>query len=182
MSKKLLLLALLPSIVWSAPLGDYSFKSPAFNGSGYSSHVLTIENQEATREKARADAIQAALDRAKADAANTNINKFLNNLESRVYAQISQNVATAMFANGSCTTTGTGTCSGTFVMNYQMNSDGTYKLDTNGNKIPATSISWAKTTDPNTFNDAIALTVTQPGGANPTVIYVPLSSFQMPGQ
>jgi membrane-bound inhibitor of C-type lysozyme len=44
--------------------------------------------------------IQAALDKAKADAANTNINKFLNNLESRIYAQISQNLATAMFANG----------------------------------------------------------------------------------
>jgi hypothetical protein len=26
----------------SAPLPDYTFKSPSFNGSGYSSHVLTI--------------------------------------------------------------------------------------------------------------------------------------------
>jgi hypothetical protein len=37
---------------------------------------------------------------AKADAQNTNIAKFLNNLESRIYAQISQNLATAMFASG----------------------------------------------------------------------------------
>ena len=84
----------------AAPIADYSFKSPSFNGNGYSSHVLTIENQEATRTKALADAkLQAAQDAASA-AQNTNLVKFLNNLESRIYAQISQNLATAMFATG----------------------------------------------------------------------------------
>jgi len=87
----------------AAPIADYSFKSPSFNGSGYSSHVLTIENQEYTRQAQVKKDIQAALDKAKADAANTNINKFMNNLESRIYAQISQNLATAMFANGGST-------------------------------------------------------------------------------
>lgn len=91
---------LLPIYTTAAPIGDYSFKSPSFNGVGYSSHVLTIENQEYTRRQQVAKDIQAALDKAKADAANTNINKFMNNLESRIYAQISQNLATAMFANG----------------------------------------------------------------------------------
>ena len=85
-------------------IGDYSFKSPAFNGVGYSSHVLTIDNQEATRRKAVADAIQSAIDKAAADAKNTNLQKFLNNLESRIYAQISQNLATAMFASGGSST------------------------------------------------------------------------------
>jgi membrane-bound inhibitor of C-type lysozyme len=84
----------------AAPLPDYTFKSPAFNGIGYSSHVLTIENQEFTRQKAAADAIQSKLEKAANDAKNTNIQKFMNNLESRIYAQISQNLATAMFANG----------------------------------------------------------------------------------
>jgi hypothetical protein len=84
----------------SAPLGDYSFKSPSFNGVGYSSHVLTIENQEFTRTQQVQKDIQAALAKAAADAKNTNLQKFLNNLESRVYAQISQNLATAMFASG----------------------------------------------------------------------------------
>ena len=84
----------------AAPINDYSFKSPAFNGSGYSSHVLTIENQEFTRQKAVRDQIQAGLDKAKADKANTNLAKFMNNLESRIYAQISQNLASQMFANG----------------------------------------------------------------------------------
>lgn len=93
----------MPACVSAAPFNDYSFKSPSFNGSGYSSHVLTIENQEFTRQKAAADKIQAAIDKAAADAKNTNLQKFLNNLESRIYAQISQNLATAMFANGGST-------------------------------------------------------------------------------
>jgi hypothetical protein len=88
------------STALAAPLPDYTFKSPAFNGNGYSSHVLTIENQEHARKESIKKEIQAALDKAKNDANNTNIAKFLNNLESRIYAQISQNVATAMFAEG----------------------------------------------------------------------------------
>jgi hypothetical protein len=90
----------LSTVATAAPLSDYQFKSPAFNGIGYSSHVLTIENQEYTRQKAARDAIQSAIDKASADKANTNLQKFLNNLESRIYAQISQNLATAMFATG----------------------------------------------------------------------------------
>jgi hypothetical protein len=112
MKKTLFLLVLLPTLAISAPIGDYQFKSPSFNGVGYSSHVLTIENQEFTRRAQIQKDIQAALDKAKADAANTNIAKFLNNLESRIYAQISQNLATAMFANG-------GTNSGT--LNFEGN-------------------------------------------------------------
>jgi hypothetical protein len=90
----------LSAVVYGAPLPDFTFKSPAFNGQGYSSHVLTIENQEASRRKAVEDKIQSAIDKAATDAKNTNLQKFLNNLESRIYAQISQNLATAMFADG----------------------------------------------------------------------------------
>ena len=102
----------LPVVATATPINDYSFKSPSFNGSGYSSHILTIENQETTRRAQVAKDIQAALDKAKADASNTNIAKFMNNLESRIYAQISQNLSTAMFANG-------GSNSGT--MNFEGN-------------------------------------------------------------
>ena len=84
----------------SAPMADYSFKSPSFNGAGYSSHVLTIENQESTRKAQLQKDIQAALQAQAAATQNTNIAKFMTNLESRIYAQISQNLATAMFANG----------------------------------------------------------------------------------
>jgi hypothetical protein len=91
----------------ATPMSDYTFKSPAFNGSGYSSHVLTIENQETTRKAQLQKDIQAGLDKLKADQSNTNIAKFMNNLESRIYAQISQNLATAMFANGGTNNSGT---------------------------------------------------------------------------
>ena len=167
MSKtKLLLLALLPSIVWSAPISAYTFKSPSFNGAGYSSHVLTIENQEATRQKARDDRVQSALDKAASDAKNTNLAKFLNNLESRIYAQISQNVATAMFANNSCTVTASSTCTGS--INFQ-----------------GSTIAWSRVSDViNCTGSAnatcILLTVTDTTGST-TSIYVPLESFNMPG-
>jgi hypothetical protein len=103
MYKKLLVVLFWPLTAWSTPISDYSFKSPSFTGSGYSSHVLTIENQEYTRRQQVAKDIQAALDKIKADANNTNLAKFMNNLESRIYAQISQNLATAMFASGGST-------------------------------------------------------------------------------
>ena len=92
-------IALAPVVVLAAPFADYSFKSPAFNGVGYSSHVLTIENQEHSRREQLRKDLQAAIDKAAAEAKATNLNKFLNNLESRIYAQISQNLATAMFAD-----------------------------------------------------------------------------------
>ena len=98
--KKVILLALISNAAFATPLPDQSFKSPSFNGNGYSSHVLTIENQEYTRTQQIAKDIQAALQAQQTAAQNTNIAKFMNNLESRIYAQISQNLATAMFANG----------------------------------------------------------------------------------
>jgi hypothetical protein len=86
--------------VSAQPLPDYTFKSPAFNGNGYSAHILTIENQEHNRRESIQKEIQAKLEKEANDAKNTNIAKFMNNLESRIYAQISQNLATAMFADG----------------------------------------------------------------------------------
>ena len=90
------------------PLRDFTFKSPAFNGNGYSAHVLKIENKEHSRKKAIADKIEAKLKQEQADAENTNVKKFMSNLESRIYAQISQDIATAMFNDdGSSPTSGT---------------------------------------------------------------------------
>lgn len=75
----------------------FQFKSPSFNGIGYSSHVQTIENTEQTRKKAIEDAkLQAAKDAAAA-AKNTNLAKFLNNFESRVYAQLSTQLVNSLF-------------------------------------------------------------------------------------
>lgn len=83
---------------------QFGFKSPAFSGNGYSSHVLTIENLEATRKKQILDDQVSAIAKAAADAKNTNLAKFLNNLESRIYATISQNIAAELFKSGGATT------------------------------------------------------------------------------
>ena len=81
----------------------HQFNSPAFSGQGYSSHVLTIEQLEATRKKNLADAEKSAQDKADRDAKNTNLSKFLVNVESRIYAQLSKQLADAMFAEGGAT-------------------------------------------------------------------------------
>ena len=79
----------------------HSFNSPAFSGVGYSSHVLTIEQLETQRKQKLKDEQKAAADKAERDAKNTNLAKFLVNVESRIYAQLSKQLADAMFAEGS---------------------------------------------------------------------------------
>lgn len=154
MSKRVIaLLALLPCIASAAPLNDFTFKSPAFNGNGYGTYVLTIENEQYTRQQTINQAVQAAAAQAKADAANTPINQFLTNLESRIYAQISQNTATAMFSGTSSICVSTAACS--------------FQFDAN----TAISWYWAGTN--------IVMQVTQPSGSS--TITVPTGSFNMTG-
>ena len=78
----------------------FGFNSPAFNGNGYSSHVLTIEQLEANRRKEIKDDEQAAIDKAERDLKSTNAYKFKNNLESRIYATLSKQIADNMFGEG----------------------------------------------------------------------------------
>ena len=93
-------LAVFSATIWATEL-VHSFQSPAFiPGNGYSTHVLTIEQLEANRRKAIKDAEKAAQDQAARDAKNTNLAKFLVNVESRIYAQLSKQLADAMFSDG----------------------------------------------------------------------------------
>jgi hypothetical protein len=103
-SISVILAIFLASTSLAGPLPDYSFKSPAFNGNGYSTHELTKYNLEQTRAKEIQQAMESKAAALKAEAKNTPINQFMVNLESRIYAQISQNLATAMFADGAATT------------------------------------------------------------------------------
>lgn len=95
--KKLVILFTLISSASYANEMQFGFKSPAFNGVGYSSHVLTIENLEQTRKQKQFDDAKAEAAKAAADAKNTNLAKFLNNLESRIYATLSQKIAEELF-------------------------------------------------------------------------------------
>jgi Type VIII secretion system (T8SS), CsgF protein len=79
----------------------FGFKNPEFSGDGYSSHALTIENEEYTRKQARIAQQKADAAAATAAAQNTNLSKFMNNLESRIYAQLSLQLSNAMFSDGS---------------------------------------------------------------------------------
>ena len=79
----------------------FGYKNPSFSGEGFSSHALTIENLEFNRKQAIKQEQRAALDAIATAAKNTNLNKFLNNLESRIYAQLSLQMSNAMFSDGS---------------------------------------------------------------------------------
>jgi len=94
----LTLIAVWASTAYGTPMNDYSFKSPSLNGSGYGAFQLGLENEQYQRQQAVQQAIQAAAQQAASAAANTPLQQFLTNLESRIYAQISQNVATSMFS------------------------------------------------------------------------------------
>lgn len=81
----------------------HQFNSPAFSGQGYSAHVLTIEQIENTRKQKQRDDAKAAADAAERAKNNTNLAKFMNNLESRIYAQLSKQLADQMFSEGGAT-------------------------------------------------------------------------------
>jgi len=96
----------------------WGFKNPRFSGQGYSSHVLSTEQLQHNRKediKAKAEAEQRRIER---ELENTTLNKFLKNVESRIYAQISKQMVDAMFADcsDSCSNTGTAEIEGSTIV------------------------------------------------------------------
>ena len=75
----------------------HQFKSPSFSGVGTSSHYLTIDEQEKTRKDEIAEEVESALKEAERAADNTTLAKFLRNLESRIYSQLSRDIAESLF-------------------------------------------------------------------------------------
>jgi hypothetical protein len=101
MKKSLFLLALiLSSPVKADPLVQ-QFKSPSFNGYGWSSHVQSIDAQERSREQAIRDAEAAKIALARAEASNTPLAKFMALFTSQVYAQLATQLSNNLFAEGS---------------------------------------------------------------------------------
>ena len=142
------ILAVFSTTVWADTL-THSFQSPAFiPGNGYSTHVLTIEQLEANRRKAIKDAQKAETDATARAAANTNQAKFLLNLESRIYAQLSKQLADQMFS-------GTGATSG--MVDFT--------------EINGTTIAWEKLP----LTNEVKLVITSNSGT--TEIVVPVASF-----
>ena len=75
----------------------FGFKSPAFNGIGYSAHVMTQENLARTRKQAIKDTIRNEAEQAKIQAQNTPLNTFINNLQARIYSQLAAQVTEQIF-------------------------------------------------------------------------------------
>jgi len=98
--KTVLITAIFCSTVFAQAFASeltHSWKSPAFSGQGYSSHVLTIENLAHQRKADIKAKEESAKREAERDAENTNINKFLKNFESRVYAELSKQLSEKLF-------------------------------------------------------------------------------------
>ena len=125
---------------------NWGFKSPAFHhGNGYSSHVLSVEQLQHNRKQDIKDEqarVQRELER---ELENTTLNKFIKNVESRIYATLSKQMVDSMFADCDATTT---TCA----------TSGTAEIE-------GSQITWAK----DSTTGEITLTVIEEDGSTTTI-------------
>ena len=129
----------------------HNFSNPSFSGSGYSTHVLSLEQLRYSREKQIADDQKSADAAAERDENNTTINKFIKNVESRIYANLSKQLVDNMFGTeceGTCPTSGTA-------------------------EVEGSTIYWVK----DTTTEIITLTITSPDGST-TTMSVPVGDFK----
>ena len=150
--KYALLVTLFVSSAWADSM-HFKFGNPAFSGNGYSSHVLSIEQLQYSRQgDIDADA-KSALSAAEREEKNKTINKFVANVESRIYANLSKQLVDNMFGTNCDAETTTCPDSGTAV-------------------VEGATIAWAKTASGTT----ITLTVTDTDGSVSTLT-VPIGDF-----
>ena len=89
-------LIILTNPLWADEM-VHKFKSPSFSGIGTSAHYLTIENQQFNRKQALKAEIKALQDEIERDKENTTLARFIRNLESRIYAQLSRQLVENLF-------------------------------------------------------------------------------------
>ena len=85
----------------------FRFKSPSFNGIGYSAHKINLENISAARKKTIKDELKSLSIQANLANSRKPLNVFLTNLQSRIYSELSKQVTEQLFAE-------TGNDSGSF--------------------------------------------------------------------
>ena len=95
----LILFLLLYSTSLSSSEMVHSFNNPSFSGNGFSSHVLSIDQLERQREQKIIDDKEAAERQAKRDEESETINRFISNVESRIYANLSKQLVDQMFGD-----------------------------------------------------------------------------------
>ena len=89
-------LAILTNPLWADTI-TFKFKNPSFSGLNTSSHYLTIENQEFNRKMTIKEEIKALHEQIERDKENTTLARFIRNLESRIYAQLSRQLVENLF-------------------------------------------------------------------------------------
>ena len=99
---KLLLILLTLTTISQASNLTFDFKNPSFSGEGYSSHVLSIEQLQFNRSESVKDDAASAESKAARDAKNTTLAKFVTNVESRIFANLSKQMVDNMFGTN-CT-------------------------------------------------------------------------------
>ena len=91
-------------ISFSTPLSaselTQEFKNPSFSGQGYSNHVLSVDQLERQRKQKIKEDKEAAERQAKRDEENKTVNRFIANVESRIYANLSKQLVDNMFEDG----------------------------------------------------------------------------------
>jgi|TARA_B100001094_G_scaffold273734_1_gene280297 hypothetical protein len=132
---------------------DFEFKNPAFSGNGYSSHVLSVDQLQEQRKQKNLDDAKSAKAAAERAEKNKVVNKFIANVESRIYANLSKQLVDNMFGTSCDSSTTTCPTSGTA-------------------EIEGAQIYWVK----DTSTDIITLTVTADDGTT-TTITVPVGDF-----
>jgi hypothetical protein len=75
----------------------FQFKNPSFSGIGQSAHYLTIDEQERTRKQAILEKAESRAEELLREQENTTLAKFIRNLESRIFSQLSRDLAESLF-------------------------------------------------------------------------------------
>ncbi len=127
----------------------FKFKNPSFSGQGTGAHYLTIENQEKSRRDKIKDDIETALRAAERADDNSTINKFIRNLESRIYSQISKGLVDSMFCDPATVITCTNSDSGSF-------------------EIEGNTVTYIKTVNADGM-EVITMTIVDPNGTITTI-------------
>ena len=91
------LVVMMSNTLESSPI-THEFKNPSFSGVGASAHYLTVDEQETKRRDELAEKIQSELDEIQRDIDNSTLNKFLSNLQSRIFSNLSRDISDMLFS------------------------------------------------------------------------------------
>ena len=156
---KLLLILLTLTTISQASSLTFDFSNPAFSGEGYSSHVLSISQLEYNRKESVKDDLLSAEAKAARDAKNTTLAKFVTNVESRIFANLSKQMVDNMF--------GTNCTEDTDTTEVECPLSGTATLP------DGSTVAWVK----DETAETITLTVTAADGSL-TELVVPVGDFK----